>query len=291
MTLVGKIFTVAILIMSVLFMGFSVMVFATHKNWKERAINPTATATVPLGLKQQVEQRQQTINQMKIELENAKSTLAHEKAARRQVLASLQSKLAQAMDELGTKERLLADTTAALGVAAKELELANNRLRTLTTEIVGDPPAGVVGLREQVRLALEDRDSQFKQVVGLTDQIHQTQGDLQRFQERSVQLASQITAMKKELDAAGLKIGDSEYTTPKVNGEVKAVNDKDLIVISIGSDDGLRIGDQLHVYRDRSYLGRVTIKHMEPHQAVAQIVPEFRQGPIQKGDRVATKLS
>ena len=35
MTLLGKIFTVLILIMSVLFMSFSIMVFATHQNWQK----------------------------------------------------------------------------------------------------------------------------------------------------------------------------------------------------------------------------------------------------------------
>ena len=33
MTLLGKIFTVLILIMSVVFMSFSIMVFQTHQNW------------------------------------------------------------------------------------------------------------------------------------------------------------------------------------------------------------------------------------------------------------------
>ncbi len=37
MSLVGKIFTMLILIFSIVFMAFSMMVFATHKNWKASA--------------------------------------------------------------------------------------------------------------------------------------------------------------------------------------------------------------------------------------------------------------
>ena len=56
MTFIGKIFTVLIFIMSIVFMSLSLVVFATHKNWKLVATNATPSATQPLGLKQQLEQ-------------------------------------------------------------------------------------------------------------------------------------------------------------------------------------------------------------------------------------------
>ena len=37
MNLVGKIFIVLILVMSLVFMSFAVVVYATHHNWKEVA--------------------------------------------------------------------------------------------------------------------------------------------------------------------------------------------------------------------------------------------------------------
>ena len=37
MNLVGKIFVVSILVMSVLFMAFAMAVYATHQNWRERS--------------------------------------------------------------------------------------------------------------------------------------------------------------------------------------------------------------------------------------------------------------
>ena len=56
MTFLGKIFTVLIMIMSVLFMGLAMVVFATHTNWKKVVDNPQASANAPLGLKQQLQQ-------------------------------------------------------------------------------------------------------------------------------------------------------------------------------------------------------------------------------------------
>ena len=37
MTLVGKIFTMLIFVLSIIFMAFSIMVFATHRNWRTQA--------------------------------------------------------------------------------------------------------------------------------------------------------------------------------------------------------------------------------------------------------------
>ena len=43
MNLVGKIFVVLILVMSVLFMAFAMAVYATHRNWREVVVNEQAT--------------------------------------------------------------------------------------------------------------------------------------------------------------------------------------------------------------------------------------------------------
>jgi hypothetical protein len=64
---------------------------------------------------------------------------------------------------------------------------------------------------------------------------------------------------------------------------------KDYLEISIGSDDGLRKGHKLEVYRGRSYLGRIEIREVAPDRAVAVILKDYRKGPIKKGDKVATK--
>jgi myosin heavy subunit len=284
MTLVGKIFTVLILIMSILFMALSMMVFASHKNWKLAAINTTPTPDQPLGLKPRLEQSSETNTQLRKELEQLKNTLAKEKAARRQRIASLETKKAQLEGELNSKEQQLAKLTADHGVAVKELETTHTTLDALTSE-VGQ-------LRDELRNVQEDRDNQLAQVVKLNDELHSAQGDLRSFQERNNQLVAQVSSMKKVMDAKGLRPEDPvDNIPPKLEGLVTAIGSKDLIEISLGADDGLRVGHQLEVYRENKYVGRVVIKQTDPNRAVAQVLPEFLQTSIQKGDRVFTKLS
>jgi hypothetical protein len=77
---------------------------------------------------------------------------------------------------------------------------------------------------------------------------------------------------------------------PRLDGLVTAVSDNNLIEVSVGSDDGLRSGDTVEVYRGASYLGRAEVLRTAPDKAVAKILRQYRRGTIQKGDRVATRL-
>ena len=77
MTLVGKIFTVLILIMSVAFMMLAVTVFATHRNWREVVLRPRDDPKGP-GLKIQCEDLTKMKRELEDELARAGDRLALE---------------------------------------------------------------------------------------------------------------------------------------------------------------------------------------------------------------------
>ena len=149
----------------------------------------------------------------------------------------------------------------------------------------------VTGLRDEIRVAQQARDERFANTIVLTDSISGLQGSLASFKEQGVQLRDQVSRQKQVMDAYEL----TEYTPvvdipPRVDGIVTKVGEESLIEVSIGSDDGLRKGHTLEVYRNNAYLGRVEVTQLEPDRAVCQIIPAFRKGVIKRGDRVATKL-
>ena len=101
MTLLGKILTVLILIMSVVFFTMSMMVFATHKNWKELALSTDSTK---LGLKPKLDQYIERLDRANKEIQALKNSHAAEAAARRYALAALQSKATQFEEQLSLKQ-------------------------------------------------------------------------------------------------------------------------------------------------------------------------------------------
>ncbi len=285
MNLMGKIFVVLILVMSLVFMSFSVVVYATHQNWKKMVDRPQSEATGGLqkGLKFQLDDARQALqkaeeDKVKVEAEIAKETVAHRQAlakleTERDELAKLRDKFEKERDELAAKDKV---AVAALAAAQKNLD-------NLTKE--------VDVLRGEIREAQTARDKHFDQVVKLTDQVHQAQGELKRLEERRVQLAGDIAAQQKVLAAHGLtKDTPVDGIPPQIRGKVLAVNKDDMIELSLGSDDGLRAGHTLEVFRASNYLGRVEVLSTSTDRAVAKIIPGFKKAVIQKGDNVATRF-
>jgi hypothetical protein len=138
----------------------------------------------------------------------------------------------------------------------------------------------------------EQRDKQFDQVVQLTDQLQGAIGTQRVLQERAQQLVSQVTEMKRVIDAAGVDMNmDTNAVPPSLDGIVTAVGESNLIEVSLGSDDGLRVGHRLEVFRDSSYLGYAVVLKTDPDRAVAQVDEKTQRGLIKVRDRVATRLS
>ncbi len=284
MTLVGKIFTVLIFVMSIVFMSFSVMVFATHTNWKERATNTDTAGGKKLGLEQQLAQVQQQKKDAETQIQKLRDELKNESAARAHILGALHTRAIRAEAELEAKEGQFATLQTNHTQVAKAAEAAQTRLAALETEIAG--------IRADLRTTEKDLDSKVIEVVKLTDDLNQATTLRDNEQEKNTQAVLQIAQMKMVMDANGLS-ADSlvSHIPPKVEGVVLEVSDKNLIEISIGRDDGLKEGHSLEVYRDNTYLGRIVIRRTAPDRAVGQIIKELQRGQIKRGDRVSTKLS
>ncbi len=277
MTLVGKIFTVLVLIMSISFMMLAVTVFATHRNWQ-------AMVTDPGGLKSQIEALSKTNGELRDEIVRAKDQIALEQAARRFALAAGQARLEQLDEALELRTQEYTDLLAAHGTIVETLDRNQNILESLTKENEG--------LRTEIRTAQQARDDYFNQVVMLTDSVNRMEGNSRTLQEQHDMLLVQNGKMAKVMRKFEISVDTPvDGITPRVDGYVIAVNDTNLIEISIGSDDGLRKNHFMEVYRKNNYVGRVEIVMVKPDRAVAKIIPEFRRAIIRKGDRVAPKLS
>lgn len=274
MTLVGKIFTMLILVMSIVFMSFSMMVFATHKNWKTEAAD----------LQKKLTAATTSLNDAKKQIEDGKMNLAREQAARKAALAALQVRATRAEESLAASVKQLSDLSSAHSKTTAAADEAQRRLATLETE--------TKQLRDDLRGAQQKTDQMFLTVVDLTDKLNQAESLRQSLEEVNRQATQQMSQMKMVLDRNGLT-ADSlvSHIPPKVDGVVVDVSDRDLIEISIGADDGLKVGHSLDAYSGTQYLGRIVVKKTNPDRAVCQVVKELQRGQIKRGARVTTRFN
>jgi hypothetical protein len=129
-------------------------------------------------------------------------------------------------------------------------------------------------------------------VVDLTDKLHGAAGLEKSLKERHTQLLAEISRYKRVMDKLGVNPNMSvEGIPPELDGIVTAVGTKNLIEVSLGSDDGLKKGHRLEVFRDNTYLGHAVVLKTDPDRSVAQIDEKSQRGLIKVQDRVATKLS
>ncbi len=283
MTLLGKIFTVLIFIASIVLMTVSVMVGASHKNWMTEVKDPIN------GLEAKVKLQDGKNEQLKKKVADMESELARERTSRASAIAALTTRALVQQDALDVKEKELADETANSQEFKSRMEQSEARLAQQDTQ--------VKQLRTDLKTIVNDLHSQLATVVTLTDENHALRGSEQILNERASQLADDISRFKKVMDAFGLdKNSLTGHIPPKdIEGRITAVSanqtpDHHMVEVNLGSDDGLRKGHELDVYRGANYLGRLVITEVSTNRSVAQIVPDLNRGPIKESDRVTTRF-
>lgn len=289
MNLVGKIFVVLILVMSVLFMAFAMAVYATHKNWRE-VVELPRDKVVPgkeIGLQYQLQDAEADKNRLTEQLENLIEQLNAEQAAKDQAIAKLENELDVARTELKGAEARQNE----LDKAQRQTVAAINSTQTNATDYRQERD----GLRTQISDAQKDRDAHFKEVTRLTESLNQAVNEKETLRKRTDELAKDLAKADLVLRKFGLN-KDKDYSDvpPKVDGVIRATLGDGLVEISIGADDGLLKGHKLEVYRAdagrSTYVGRIEVVKTAPDRAVCRVDPKFQNSNIMKGDRVASRI-
>ena len=275
MTLLGKSFSVIIMLLSLVFMALALAVNASHRNWRNEILGPA-------GYKEQIE----TITRQNEQLNQAKqitqTDLDREQAARRTAIAALQTQ----------KDQLEGELEASLE-SNQQLEAKNTELSQLDrsrAEELQKLTEEAKRLRTQIRTEQAERDKLFTETLVLTDQMNELRGVRQELEVRNQALLKQITRFKEVVDSKGIDISEPLHgAPPKRNGNILVVDRPKLLVeVSIGFDDGLRNGHLLEVSRGGRYVGKLRVRNTEPNRSVAEILRDYSEGIIEEGDRVDT---
>lgn len=275
----GKLFTLIILVLSVAFFTLSVAVNGSHMNYREKTAQ----------IEQENTSLNQTVTNLKNSLEQGQTLLAQEQAARRSALAALQTQNSSQSDTLAQREAELRSTLSQNTILLQTLEQTQNELKRVTAE--ND------NIRKQIASTLEDRNDLRRRIVSTTDQLYSLESTHADLKDQTKSLQDELTILEARknaaismLAAAGLPENPEDTPPENVKGVITAISGKELVEISLGKDDGLRVGHQLEVYRGSQYLGRIVIKRVNDDSAVGEILAGFRRGFIQPNDTVASKI-
>lgn len=274
MNTLGRALVIFNLVLSIAFFTVALMLGASHVNWKAKA----------LELKEQAEiQARLRVEAIKDQSATAQRIRAEQFMRSQQIAAS--------NTQVETLVTRLNKMTEDLQTATQDKENYQNRLKEAEGRIAKQDT-------EMERITKENSDlldrvvAAKNEVVSLTNQKYNLQNQLTLLQDREAQLADQNAKLTKVTKAHNIdENAPIANIQPRLEGEVASVDrDLNLVVVTLGLDDGLREGHRIEIYRGANYVGSALVLKSDPNRASARLIPESMQKLVQQGDNVTTKF-
>jgi len=274
MNLMGKIFTFMIFLMSTVFLVVSVMVGASDREWKREAEEMKTRASTATN----------NIDLLKNETASLESTLALAQASRALQLGNLETQLRVKQEELDDKSAQFNKEQNKAQDYARELLEANRRLKDQDQELAD--------LKDASRKLVDDIAAQFEENRNIEKLLFEQTAKLEQLTQKEADLAAQLAQSEKIMKAKGWDENIlTDSIAPKIEAVVTAVGDNNTkFAVAIGSDDGVRKGHEMDIYRSNRHVGRGVVILAENNRSVLAIVEGMMNDIVREGDNVTTKI-
>ncbi|MFV0446054.1 MAG: hypothetical protein ACK5Q5_20955 [Planctomycetaceae bacterium] len=286
MSFVGKVLIVVQVVMSLCFMAFAGAVYVTHENWKTKHNDAQQQITA--------------LNQSKADIE---ASLSQARDERTKVETELTQEVNKFKLASQTEEAQVKDLTS-------RLNTTNNSLERQTA----------IAVQSQIEAEAREKESEGlrKQNFDLQKRIDEVSAELNIERDKSFNLNVQLVQLEERFTKLQIQeaflakvVRKRGWSTdpstveglpnppPTLQGLVEKIqkgktNRTQYAVISVGEDDGLKVGHTLSALGERKgkpiYLGTVKVISVEADKAVCEVVDPSRLGDIEVGDNVTTDL-
>lgn len=280
--IVGKMLIVLQLVFCILFMCFAGAVYSFQGAWRNKANDLENRLSVANKATEDANaSRDRETKQLKALLDQAVSDRDNVKA-----------NLSKAVSQAETSQELLAQTSQERDKAFADGLIATKEAAARVAES-GALNKEVSSLRSRITdLIQRNRDTE--------DTLLDRTGKLASYVEKEEQYLSELGRLRDLL-----RLNDIEPNTPVtelVAGEIEKVDGfvvksiqnqartQEFLQITIGSDDKVRMGQIITIYRADDYICRARVMKVFPDEAICIVDEKTRTGSIQRGDNVTTKL-
>jgi len=284
MSTVGKVLVVAQIAFSVLLMGFAAGIGSVQTNWKKKA-----------------DEAQKKLDTAEKQLKTAKETALKDKdkaVATEKTLKDAADKSQGAADaakvQITQLQRQLTQTRTELENVRAEAKIGGEEARARRDE--------AISMRQINSDLHRTRDEQITLAHQYADKIVDLEQKKRADEEKHNKLLADYAILQKFLRIKGFDSDPREVAglaepAPIVYGVVLNTrkggrNGAELVEISLGSDAGLAKGHELFVYRPgkAKYMGKIRLDYVDYKTAVGVVIESTKNGAIQVGDDVTTKL-
>ena len=287
MSYVGKILVVVQVVMSLLFMAFAGAVYSMHQNWR----------TKHDAVKTQLDQTQQSLTVAQGELETARAEFNTKETELDQKATAAEAKNATFATQVATlqSQRNLLEQQRETQTGLAEAKAAEAKFRQEEAQLQRIENKKLQDKLDQIAADNRElRDQLFTKGGEFDELAKQYNSNLRK----TAYLERVVASHKLETDP--VVVERMQAPPPPVDGIViKTKRDRTnrvhFVEISVGSDDGLVKNHTMDVVRvpddgDSEWLGRLRVVDVFPDTAVCEVIIPAKNGIIQEGDNVTTKL-
>jgi len=285
MHFIGKMLVVVQLVLTLCFMALAGAVFTSEVVWREKFTQAEETiANRDRDYARLQQEKDKVIDDLKTERDNS----ANDARDKTQELNLARTEVDNLKQEINTLRTEVNTQTALANIAGDEAKI--RREESLTQRRINERLGST--LNGQNARVLQQADELFNREV-------EQRGMTARYQE----LLEQVAVYRRVLAANGFDTDPKAYAreqaaTPVVAGRVletkkSAGGGRELVEVSIGSDDGVREGTVLYVYRagqENRFLGEIRLELVTPDKSVGVVISRAKNGVIESRDYVTTKL-
>jgi hypothetical protein len=285
MTVVGKIFVIVNLLLSLLTGALIMMVFVTRTNWAAEYKALEAKYTLARGNIDALTEMVQAERQAK---QQAESVATAAGTAKQTETTNSQQAITDRENQLTALQAQLAAARANLDAATIDLKRREQEVANLKAAS-GDQNTKINGLetaikdfRDRAVAAELNFKSEHERNTLLLAQLEKVTQEFERLQ-------AGATGKPTGTLTAGQRVPSVDMKGSVIESEPKA----GLVTISLGSDAGVEVGHILDVYRydpNPEYVGKIQIVDAQHKQAVGRAKMPLRAGPIRVGDTVSNRI-
>jgi hypothetical protein len=276
MNLVGKIFTVLIFVMCIVFASFTLMTHAAHKNWRNETVK----------LNDQLDKANKDKSNLQQEIKLLAETRETDRIGFQTTITRLTASNRTLVAERNEAQTTSDSLKGELRKYDAALKLANQNLAAANLEREE--------LRKTNRVLVAQIQAVFDKLVAATSDNANLGAEITAVQKRMSSLAELYQSAKTLLEYTKTRAADMAKDPPTgLSGTVTAVQ-QNYVEISVGYDDGVRKGHRFSVTRPNtgSYVGDIEVIKVDwPNRAVCQPLKATQRDQIQKGDYVQANLS
>jgi septal ring factor EnvC (AmiA/AmiB activator) len=279
MSTLSKVFVVLVFFASVFFLGITATLFAQKVDWKDKFGKEVVYHY------QTQQEKNAEIAVMKVEIDNVQGNLdiLREKLAQKETeLAGRSVRLSDAQRELDVKTSLLTKLEANLQVFVRQLEVQLAQYQDMTTK-VDQYRKKMVVLQNQSSIAMQELQYARQEQERLSR-------DLAELEAKHVEVAREKNRLEENiahLEQSGIRttIGPRK----KLEGRVQAVSSEiGLVVIDLGQEAGVMVGDEFTVYRGSKFVAKIVIEKTDAKWSAGRV--EAKRDNPQVADNVSNQI-